>query len=72
MSDRIRIRCPRRVTDQFKCAVCRLRKIHREAAVSDVASELLAKQQLNIGGSVAVREVDVINQPSSPKHGHPV
>jgi hypothetical protein len=26
-----------------------LRKIHREAAVADVASELLAKQHLNIG-----------------------
>jgi hypothetical protein len=26
-----------------------LRKIHREAAVADVASELLAKQRLNIG-----------------------
>ena len=39
----------RRVTDQFKRAVCRLRKIHREAAVADVASELLAKQHLDIG-----------------------
>src|SRR5712675_1806550 len=42
-------RCTRRVTDQFKRAVCRLRKIHREAAVADVASESLAKQRLNIG-----------------------
>src|SRR6266404_6272268 len=42
-------RCARRVTDQFKRAVCRLRKIHREAAVADVASELLPKQRLNIG-----------------------
>src|SRR6266478_5551624 len=42
-------RCTRRVTDQLKRAVCRLRKIHREAAVADVASELLAKQRLNIG-----------------------
>src|SRR5258707_2924112 len=41
--------CTRRVTDQFKRAVCRLGKIHREAAVADVASELLAKQRLNIG-----------------------
>src|SRR5215211_7116251 len=41
-------RCPRRTADQFKRAVCRLRKIHREAAVADVASELLAKQRLNI------------------------
>ena len=40
---------PRRVTDQFKRAVCRLGKIHREAAVADVAPELLAKQRLNIG-----------------------
>src|SRR4029450_5935228 len=42
-------RCTCRITDQFKRAVCRLRKIHREAAVADVASELLAKQRLNIG-----------------------
>ena len=40
---------PRRVTDQFKRPVCRLRKIHREAAVAEVAPELLAKQRLNIG-----------------------
>src|SRR6478672_12897322 len=42
-------RCTRRITDQFKRAVCRLRKIHREAAVAEVASESLAKQRLNIG-----------------------
>src|SRR6266436_8149273 len=42
-------RCSRRVTDQLKRAGCRLRKIHHEAAVADVASESLAKQRLNIG-----------------------
>src|SRR5258705_1839147 len=42
-------RCSRRMTDQFKRAVCRLGNIHRKAAVADVASELLAKQRLDIG-----------------------
>src|SRR5436190_21886432 len=42
-------RCSRHITDELKGAVCRLRKIHREAAVADVASESLAKQRLDIG-----------------------
>src|SRR6476660_1248082 len=50
MSERIRINdAPAASLIQFKRAVCRLRKIHREAAVADVASELLVKQRLNIG-----------------------
>jgi hypothetical protein len=35
--------------DEFEGNVCRVGKIHREAAHVEVASELLAKQRLNIG-----------------------
>src|SRR5436190_24370900 len=42
-------RCSRHITDELKGAACRLGKVHREAAVADVASESLAKQRLNIG-----------------------
>ena len=50
MSDRMRINdAPAASLMQLKGTVSRLRKIHREASVADVASELLAKQRLNIG-----------------------
>src|SRR6266403_975659 len=42
-------RCPRRITDQPKRAVCRLGKIHCEAVGAEIASKLLSKQHLNIG-----------------------
>jgi hypothetical protein len=48
MSERIRINdAP--VASLISLSVCRLCKFHGEAAVAEVASELLAKQRLNIG-----------------------
>src|SRR6478752_222946 len=49
MSERIRINDAPAASLISLRALCRLSKIHREAAVADVASELLAKQRLNIG-----------------------
>src|SRR4029077_3168269 len=50
MSERIRINdAPAAFTDEVKGTVAGLCKIHRKAAFADVASELLAKQRLDIG-----------------------